>query len=389
MAALSAGPLTVSRRRGAGEASALHHLDVVLLVLPFVISGLGLLMIYSSTRSRLEREGVDPTYFVQRQALAIGLGVIAMVLLIVIDYRRLRDLWLLCYLAVLPLLVGVLVVGASRKGAQAWFNVGPLQFQPSEVAKIAVIIAVAGYCHQHRGDLDAWRLAVAVLIAALPIGLVLMQNDLGSAAVIGVCAGAILLVAGIRVRHAVVLLLLAITAVGAVIYSGTLDTYKIDRISSFLDQSTDTPASEQTQAQYNLEQAKSAIVTGGFRGSGLFNGTLTKNAYVPEQHTDFIFTVVGEELGFVGGALVIALYGLLIWRLWRIALLSSDFFGTLVTVGVLAMFAFQVFENIGMTLGIMPITGLPLPFMSYGGSAAIASFAAIGLALNVHMRRFS
>ena len=180
-----------------------------------------------------------------------------------------------------------------------------------------------------------------------------------------------------------------ITAVGAVIYSGTLDTYKIDRISSFLDQSTDEPASEQTQAQYNLEQAKSAIVTGGFGGSGLFNGTLTKNAYVPEQHTDFIFTVVGEELGFVGGALVIALYGLLIWRLWRIALLSSDFFGTLVTVGVLAMFAFQVFENIGMTLGIMPITGLPLPFMSYGGSAAIASFAAIGLALNVHMRRFS
>ena len=389
MAALSAGPLTVSRRRSAGEVSALRHLDLVLLTLPFVISGLGLLMIYSSTRSRLERQGVDPTYFVQRQALAIGLGVIAMVLCIVVDYRRLRDLWLLCYLAVLPLLVGVLVVGASRKGAQAWFNVGPLQFQPSEVAKLAVIIAVAGYCHQHRGDLDAWRLAVAVLIAALPIGLVLMQNDLGSAAVIGVCAGAILLVAGIRARHAVVLLLLAITAVGAVVYSGTLDTYKIDRISSFLDQSTDTPASEQTQAQYNLEQAKSAIVTGGFRGSGLFNGTLTKNAYVPEQHTDFIFTVVGEELGFVGGALVIALYGLLIWRLWRIALLSSDFFGTLVTVGVLAMFAFQVFENIGMTLGIMPITGLPLPFMSYGGSAAIASFAAIGLALNVHMRRFS
>jgi rod shape determining protein RodA len=383
------GGYSLSRRRSSAEASPLRHLDVILLVVPFLISGLGLLMIYSSTRTRLERDGIDPFYFVQRQAIAIAVGIVAMALLILVDYRRLRDLWFLIYFAVLPLLAGVLVLGASRKGAQAWFDIGPLQFQPSEIAKIAVIIAVAGYCHQHRGDLDAWRLAVAVLIAAVPIALVLMQNDLGSAAVIGVCAGAILLVAGIRVRHALVLVLLAVTCVGAVIYTGTLDAYKIDRIASFFDQSTGESASEQTQAEYNLEQAKSAIVTGGFGGSGLFNGTLTKNAYVPEQHTDFIFTVVGEELGFVGGALVIALYGLLVWRLWRIAVLSSDFFGTLVTVGVLAMFAFQVFENIGMTLGIMPITGLPLPFMSYGGSAAIASFAAVGLALNVHMRRFS
>jgi rod shape determining protein RodA len=388
MATITAGPLAATRRR-AGETSPLRHLDLVLLSLPFAISGVGLLMIYSSTRSRLERNGVDPTYFVQRQALAVGLGIVVMVLTIAVDYRKLRDMWALVYLAMLPLLVGVLALGASRKGAQAWFDVGPLQFQPSEIAKVAVIIAVAGYCHHHRGDLDAWRLAVAVLIAGIPIGLVLMQNDLGSAAVIGVCAGAILLVAGIRPRHAVVLLLLATTAVGAAVTSGTLDDYKLDRFASFLDQSIGEPASEQTQAEYNLEQAKSAIATGGFSGSGLFNGTLTKNAFVPEQHTDFIFTVVGEEFGFVGGALVLALYGLLVWRLWRIALLSSDFFGTLLTVGVLAMFAFQVFENIGMTLGIMPITGLPLPFMSYGGSAAIASFAAVGLALNVHMRRFS
>jgi rod shape determining protein RodA len=383
-----AGGYTVSRRR-AGEASPLRHLDPILLIVPFAISALGLLMIYSSTRSRLERDGVSATYFVERQALAIGVGVVAMLVLMAIDYRRLRDLWALVYLAALPFLAGVLVVGASRRGAQAWFDVGPLQFQPSEIAKVVVIIAVAGYCHQHRGDLDAWRLAVAVVIAAIPITLVLLQNDLGSAAVIGVCSGAILLVAGIRVRHAIVLALVATSCVAAAVSSGTLDDYKVDRITTFLDQSTDLSASEQTQAQYNLEQAKSAIVTGGFRGSGLFNGTLTKNAYVPEQHTDFIFTVVGEELGFIGGALVIVLYGLLVWRLWRIALLSSDFFGTLLTVGVLAMFAFQVFENIGMTLGIMPITGLPLPFMSYGGSAAIASFAAIGLALNVHMRRFS
>ena len=390
MATITAPPLTVNRRTRAGETSPARHVDVVLLTLPFVISGLGLLMIYSSTRTRLERQGIDPMHYVQRQGLAIVLGTIAMAFMILVDYRRFRDLWALIYLATLPLLGAVLVLGASRKGAQAWFDVGPLQFQPSEIAKVTVIIAVAGYCHLHRGDLDAWRLAIAVVMAAIPIGLVLMQNDLGSAAVIAVCTGAVLVVAGVRGRHALVLVLLGASAVGAVVATGTLDDYKIDRVASFFNQdSTDQPAWEQTQAEYNLEQAKSAIATGGFSGSGLFNGTMTKNAFVPEQHTDFIFTVVGEEFGFVGGAAVIALYALLMWRLWRIALLSSDFFGTLVTVGVLAMFAFQVFENIGMTLGIMPITGLPLPFMSYGGSAAIASFAAIGLAINVHMRRFS
>jgi rod shape determining protein RodA len=387
MATITAPPLAQTRRRT--EISPLRHVDLVLLAIPLAISALGLLAIYSSTRERLERDGIDAMYFIRRQGLGIALGLVALVLTIVIDYRKLRDLWALIYLAILPLLVGVLVVGASRKGAQAWFQVGPLQFQPSEVAKVAVIVAIAGYCHQHRGDLDAWRLSIAVVLAAIPIGLVYAQNDLGSAAVIGVCAGAVLLVAGIRPQHAVVLALLGFTAVGAVVTTGALDDYKIDRVLGFIDQSSGETAAEQTQAEYTLEQAQSAVANGGLDGAGLFNGTLTKNAYVPEQHTDFIFTVVGEEFGFIGGATVIALYALLAWRLWRVALLSSDFFGTLVAVGVLAMFAFQVFENIGMTLGVMPITGLPLPFMSYGGSAVIASFAAIGLAANVHMRRFS
>ena len=366
MATITAPPLTVNRRTRAGETSPVRHVDVVLLVLPFVISGLGLLMIYSSTRTRLERQGIDPMHYVQRQGLAIVLGTIAMAFMILVDYRRFRDLWALIYLATLPLLGAVLVLGASRKGAQAWFDVGPLQFQPSEIAKVTVIIAVAGYCHLHRGDLDAWRLAIAVVMAAIPIGLVLMQNDLGSAAVIAVCAGAVLVVAGVRGRHALVLVLLGASAVGAVV--ATRDARRRTRSTASRASSTRTPPisprGNRRQAEYNLEQAKSAIATGGFSGSGLFNGTMTKNAFVPEQHTDFIFTVVGEEFGFVGGAAVIALYALLMWRLWRIALLSSDFFGTLVTVGVLAMFAFQVFENIGMTLGIMPITGLPLPFMS-------------------------
>jgi len=388
MATITAAPApTATRTRTAP--SALRHVDLVLVMLPFAISALGLLMIYSSSRGRLARAGQSELYYVQRQGLAIVVGVVAMLVCMAVDYRKIRDLWALVYVAMLPLLAGVLVLGASRKGAQAWFDVGPLQFQPSELAKVALIAAVAGYCHHHRGDLDAWRLATAVLMAGVPIALVLFQNDLGSAAVLAVCAGAVLVVAGIRPRHAAVLFLLLASAVGAVIVTGTLDDYKIDRLTGFADQSVDGPATEQTATEYNLEQAKSAIIAGGFDGAGLFNGTQTKLSYVPEQHTDFIFTVVGEELGFVGGATVIALFSLLAWRLWRIALLSSDFFGTLVAIGVLAMFAFQVFENVGMTMGIMPITGLPLPFMSYGGSAIIASFAAVGLAANVHMRRFS
>ena len=186
-------------------------------------------------------------------------------------------------------------------------------------------------------------------------------------------------------------MLIGVTLVGAAVVTGKVAAYRVDRIVGFLDQSTaNQPASKQTAgASTACTESKIAIVDGGLSGEGLFKGRQTNLAYVPEQHTDFIFTVVGEELGFLGGATLIGLYGLLVWRVWRTARLSSDFFGTLLAVGVLGIFAFQVFENIGMTMGIMPITGIPLPFMSYGGSAIIASFIAIGLVANVNMRRFS
>jgi rod shape determining protein RodA len=376
-------PITAARRgRDGSEITAVRHVDLVLVVLPVVLSLIGLLMIYSSTRAQFGR------YFVERQGIAVAIGVVAMLALMAFDYRKFRDLYPLVYLAMFPLLVGVLALGASRKGAQAWFQVGPLQFQPSEIAKVAVVIAIAGYCHQHRGDLDAWRLAVAVVLAAIPIGLVLLQNDLGTAFVIGVAVFATLVVAGIRGRHLVVLLLLGLSAVIVAVSSGYLAGYRLDRLASFTKANVEA-TSTASPTDYNSAQSLSAIGNGGFWGKGLFNGTQTKLGYVPEQHTDFIFTVVGEEFGFVGGATVILLYALLIWRLFRIALMSSDFFGTLISIGVLAIIAFQVFENIGMTMKIMPVTGITLPFLSYGGSSVIATFIAIGLVANVHMRRFS
>jgi rod shape determining protein RodA len=199
-----------------------------------------------------------------------------------------------------------------------------------------------------------------------------------------------LVVAGLKPVHIVVLLLLGASLVGAAVVTGKVHTYQVQRLVGFTNQSTKgLSATEQTATQFNLGASKSAIASGHLDGAGFGHGVQTKNGFVPEQHTDFIFTAVGEDLGFVGGATLLLLYALLAWRLWRIALLSSDFFGTLVAVGVLAMFAIQIFENVGMTMGIMPITGIPLPFMSYGGSAVISSFIAIGLVLNIHMRRFS
>ena len=181
------------------------------------------------------------------------------------------------------------------------------------------------------------------------------------------------------------------TAIVLVLQLGVLKTYQLDRLGAFLDQqdSAQRVGYDVNPAKYNLNQSKIAIGAGGITGKGLFNGTQSNLGYVPEQSTDFVFTVVGEEFGFVGSALLISLFGFIVYRIWRAAATARDFFGTLVCVGVLCMFVFQIFENMGMTMGIMPITGIPLPFVSYGGSSIVAAFAGLGLVLNVGMRRFS
>jgi rod shape determining protein RodA len=381
---------SVGRRRATADTSMFAHLDLALLSLPIAISGLGLLMIFDASHAETARAGLSRLYYVERQGAAVAVGLVAMVAVMAIDYRRIRDAWGLVYLAILPLLAGVVVLGRNHGGAQAWFQVGPFQFQPSEIAKVAVVVAIAGYCHQHRGDLDAWRVAVGIGLAGLVMAIVYAQHDLGTMLVIMVCAAAVLVIAGLKPVHIVVLLLLGASLVGAAVVTGKVQAYQLDRLRNFTDQSTTgISVHDQTPTQHNLSASKSAIASGHLGGAGFGKGLETKNGFVPEQHTDFIFTAVGEDLGFIGGATLLLLYALLSWRLWRIALLSSDFFGTLVAIGVLAMFAIQIFENVGMTMGIMPITGIPLPFMSYGGSAVIASFLAIGLVLNIHMRRFS
>jgi rod shape determining protein RodA len=378
------GTRRVRETRAQLDVAPVRHFDYWLVGAVIAISVIGLVMIWSTTRHRVAG---DELYFVKRQALFLGLGIVAMVAVIAIDYRRLRDHALFAYFATIALLIAVLApVGSNIKGHQAWFQLpGGFTLQPSELAKFGLIVALAAYCNQYRGELDAWRLTTIIGWAAVPIGLVVVQPDLGTVLVLAVIMVGLLTVAGITGRQLVVLVLLASTGVFAAVNLGVLKDYQLERFSTFVDPESGTKQG----SAYNQEQSKQAIAHGRITGEGLGNGSQTQGGFVPEQHTDFIFTSVGEELGFLGAVVLLALFAIVMWRTWRTARLSRDFFGTLVCVGVLAMLAFQTFENIGMTVGIMPIAGIPLPFMSYGGSSLITSFACVGLVVNVSMRRFT
>jgi rod shape determining protein RodA len=390
MSTISPGRLSrAGRSSGLGERSRLEgapiqHFDFLLVGAALGITAVGLLMIYSTTHLRIPG---DPYYFVKRQALFAVIGLAVMAGVMAIDYRRLRDFSMLFYGGTVLILLAVLApVGSNIKGHQAWFQLpGGFTLQPSELAKFGIIVALAGYCNQYRGELDAWRLTTIVALACVPIGLVLLQPDLGTVMVIAAIIIALLSVAGVSGKQMIVLGLLAVTGVYAVVGLGLLKQYQLDRLTTFID-----PESGTSQGTaYNQTQSKQAIANGRTTGEGLLNGSQTQGGFVPEQQTDFIFTAVGEELGFVGGVVLLALFAIVMWRTWRTARLSRDFFGVLVCAGILAMFAFQMFENMGMTMGIMPVTGIPLPFMSYGGSSLITNFACIGLVANVSMRRFS
>ena len=359
------------------------RVDWVLLGACALIAIVGLVMIYSSTRNKVE---ADPFYFVKRQAIALGLGIGVILAILKIDYRKFRDFSLIAYIITVGLLFLVLTpFGSKANGATSWFQLPfNFQLQPAEIAKFGIIIALAGYVNEHRGDIDPWRLTVIVGLAMVPLGLVQLQPDLGTNMVIMLSVLGILAVGGVRGRYLLILGMLGITMIYGVVSVGILKAYQVDRLTSVLN-----PGDKTQGSAYNQDQSVKTIGTGGMTGQGLLKGNQTRLGFVPEQQTDFIFTAVGEELGFFGGALIISLFGIVLWRTWRTAQLSRDFYGTLVCAGVLAMFTFMIFENIGMTMGIMPVTGIPLPFMSYGGSALLTCCACVALVANVHANRFS
>ncbi|MEJ7844719.1 MAG: rod shape-determining protein RodA [Acidimicrobiales bacterium] len=384
------GRRSAAHRLGHDPAAAWRHVDVMLLGAVAALAAVGALMVYSATRGP---GGEEPlvTSFLMRQGGFVALGVVVGTVVAGVDYRRFVEVAPLAYGAVMVGLFGVLSpLGSSQNGTQAWFQVGSFQLQPSEFTKLALILGLAAVLAQFRDEVDLRRFGTCLGLAVLPLGLIMLQPDLGTAFVLVAITLGLLFVGGAQPRHLGALLLGGVIAVGVVVNSSMLEEYQRDRLTVFLAQDDSDVIVGGSQGEaYNLEQSKIAIGAGGFFGQGLFEGSQTRLSNVPEQHTDFIFTAVGEELGFVGAGSLLALYAVICWRIWRAAQLARDTFGTLVCVGVLAMFLFQLFQNVGMTMGIMPITGIPLPFVSYGGSSTIVAFAAIGLVVNVHARRFS
>lgn len=378
---LGTGP--VQRGRGQFRAADLsapwRHVDAALLVVTGVISVVGLVMVYSATRRFDGGAGV-----VARQVVFVVAGVVAMAVVSLIDYRRIADWWPLIYAGGIVLLLGVLTpLGSTVNGTRGWYQFGPVVLQPAEMGKLATIIAVASFLGAvDRVDLP--RLAAALGLIGAPVLLTLLQPDLGSALVFIVAGLGMIVVAGVKLRHLAVLLLLGVAAVFAILSSDTLDQYQKDRLLSFA-----SPDSVSEEAVYNVRQAQTAISSGGLTGYGFGKGPSTRLGYVPAQQTDFIFTVAGEEFGFVGAGTLVLLYAVMVWRIWRNAQMASDQMGVLLCVGVLCMLLFHIFENVGMNLGIMPITGIPLPLVSQGGSSVVATFLALGLVQSVHMHRFN
>jgi rod shape determining protein RodA len=269
-------------------------------------------------------------------------------------------------------------------GAQRWFAFGGLQITPSEFVKVAIIVMLAAVLSELRSPVPTLRDVLRVcVIAAIPTALVFLQPDIGTTIVLVAILGGMLIVAGTRPRHLATIAVVALVGLALAFQLGFIKTYQINRLPGFLD-----PKADSATTNYNRQQAEIAIGAGGMFGRGYLAGTQTNLDFVPDQWTDFIFTVSGEEFGFVGSTILLGLFALLIWRAIRIAQLSKDPFGTYLATGIASMFAIQMFVNVGMVIGIMPITGIPLPFISYGGSQMLANFAAVGILLNVHMRRF-
>ena len=363
--------------------------DWALIVVTMGLTGLGAVLVWAATEPALRAVGADPHTYLKKQLLWGALGLVAMFITASIDYRRFRRWTPVIYGAALLLLLAVLSPAGQRvNGAKAWIALpGGFQVEPSEFAKLGLVLATAWILSRRRiepmesknaGRPGMKDVGLAVLAAAPLIVLVEREPALGVMLVLVVTLAAMIVISGIRLYWVGSLLAVAAVCIYAIGRVHLLRGYQLTRLTSFLH-----PGNDLAGAGYNALQAKTAIGSGGMFGHGLFHGTFTAGNFVPSVQTDFIFTVAGEELGFVGCAVIVVLLGFIVFRAIRAAAVADDLFGMLVASGVAVWFGFQTFVNVGMTIGIMPITGLPLPFVSYGGSAILADMIAIGLVQSV------
>ncbi len=362
-------------------------LDWLLMLAVLGLVTLGSLLVWSATTHREDLTGGDPTAYLKKQVVNVLIGLVLMVVVLATDHRWVRIVAPLVYVASLGGLALVLTMGTTINGSRSWLQLGGMSIQPSEFAKLAVVIGMALWVAE-RADVrkgrpggSAGEVAGMLGIAGLPAALIMLQPDLGTMLVLSATVFGVLAVSGAPRRWLGLLAAGGVTAAAAAVAAGFLKQYQVDRFLAFTN-----PDLDPRGAGYNVEQARIAVGNGGVFGQGLFDGSQTRAGFVPEQHTDFVFTVAGEELGLVGAGLLIALLGVVVWRALAISARTDDLFGRVAAAGIACWFGFQAFQNVGMCLGIMPVTGVPLPFVSYGGSSMFAGMLAIGLLQNIHLR---
>lgn len=380
----------ISRRvnyRKSSRPSAFAGFDPILTIAVALLLIMGTLLVYAATRNWYAANGLDPEYYLKRHILNILIGSLLAWGTTVIDYRLIRAYTPLLWIFGVIGLTAVLIpgIGAEVNGSRAWIGLPfGFQLQPAELAKISIIVGMSMILSERTHATDAVQhsdVMQALVVAAIPILLIAAQPDMGTIFIISIAVVTIIAVSGAPMRWVVGLILAGVIGSFVAVNVGIINDYQVKRLQAFVDPNIDSQGSG-----YQLRQARITVGSGGLIGTGLFNGPQTNGRFVPEQQTDFIFTVAGEELGFLGCGFILILYLIVLMRAFGIARKSNDPYGRLVCTGVIAWFAFQAFENIGMTLGMMPMTGVPLPFVSYGGSSMFATMIGFGLLQNVHAR---
>lgn len=362
------------------------NIDLILLSAVTLQSIFGFFTVYSATRQRLLNQGFDQFYYVQRQVGFVLFAAFLMLLVMGIGHDWIRERGVYWYAGSLFLLFLVLVIGAVSNGAKLSFDLGPISVQPAELMKVAVLILIAAYTSDSaRDEINYRELVTAVLILSFPFVLILLQPDLGSATVLVAGVVGILLLSGAKRLWIIMFTLLTIVSAVVLAISGIIDNYQLRRFDAWLNQNSNEPALQKIVLQVRF--AKRAVASGGFFGKGYLQGPLTNGAFIPVQFQDFPFSAIGEQFGMFGASIVLALFAVICWRLWVIAKVSRNRFDQLLATGYFAMLLFQVFQNIGMTLGVTPVSGLPLPFISYGGSHLASSGLLMGLMQSIYMRR--
>ena len=359
----------------------LRHLDWILLLAAAAITAIGLEMVETTTR-------LDTVDLTPRQQAFVAVGVVGMAIMAAIPVDAWRPVLWPLYVGVVGSILAVQLVGFGARGSERWIQLPGFQLQPSELGKLLIVFALAGLLVARRDEIErASTVAAAIALAGIPATLVFIQPDLGTTLIYGVATLVVLFVAGMRVRHLLVVLALVVALAATVVTVlptvgvDVLEPYQQDRLTSFLN-----PSADPAETGYNQYQSRIAIGSGGMVGKGTEGATQTNGAFLPENHTDFVFASLGEQRGFIGGALLIGLFTIVLWRILRAVAISSSMFGSLVAAGIFGWFLASLFINVGMTIGVAPVTGIPLPLVSYGGSGTISALLALGVVQSIVVR---